>query len=249
MGMEPSDADWLGHLFGAHSRAIRAYAWRRVQPDLVDDIVAEVFGVAWRERRRVPDDRPLPWLYRTASHVISHHHRATVRRANRERRASEPPVVSDQSDAVADAVLVTRALADLDHADAEVLRLAYWEDLPPSDIAVVLGCTPGAARTRLHRARSRLRDILGEADELDQSGGQREPDDPREPGDLGRPGDVDDADSDVATSAMSNRNGIRHDRAAGVLGADGPIPPDAARKPARARLDQDEPQLAREDLS
>ncbi len=35
------------------------------------------------------------------------------------------------------------------------LRLAYWEDLPADDIAVVLGCSPGAARVRLHRARKR----------------------------------------------------------------------------------------------
>lgn len=163
MGMEPRDAAWLGHLFTAHSRAVRAYAWRRVQPDTVDDIVAEVFSIAWRDRARVPTDRALPWLYRTAAHVLSHHHRAACRRTLREQRTAVFAEVPDDADAVTDSVLVASALDQLDDADAEILRLAYWEDLPAPDIALVLGATPGAVRTRLTRARGRLRAILDAA--------------------------------------------------------------------------------------
>ena len=197
--MGPTDAHWLDHLFVAHARAIRAYAWRRVQPDLVDDIVAEVFGAAWRDRRRVPDDRPLPWLYRTAANIIFNHHRTTTRRTAREHRASDVPVILDQTDAVADAILVARALADLEHADAEVLRLAYWEDLLPADIAVVLGCSPGAARTRLHRARSRLRDILADADDPDPDAVASNPEHPR------RNPAVHDPDGSTLTDAAISR--------------------------------------------
>ncbi len=163
MGMEPRDAAWLGHLFTAHSRAVRAYAWRRVHPDDVDDIVADVFGTAWRERARVPTERALPWLYRTAAHVISHHHRAAARRTLREQRTAASADTPDDTDAVADSLLVAAALDQLVDADAEILRLAYWEDLAPSDIAMVLGINPGSARTRLTRARGRLRAILDTA--------------------------------------------------------------------------------------
>ena len=55
---------------------------------------------------------------------------------------------------------VTAALVDsvLDHLaelDAEVLRLAVWEELTPAEIATVLDLAPSAARTRLMRARRR----------------------------------------------------------------------------------------------
>ena len=53
------------------------------------------------------------------------------------------------------------ALASLSSGDQEVLRLVAWDGLTPAQVAVVLGCTPVAARTRLHRARSRLAARLG----------------------------------------------------------------------------------------
>jgi RNA polymerase sigma-70 factor (ECF subfamily) len=42
-----------------------------------------------------------------------------------------------------------------------VLRLVAWDGLTPAELAVVLGCAPGAARARLHRARTRLAARLG----------------------------------------------------------------------------------------
>ena len=46
--------------------------------------------------------------------------------------------------------------------DQEILKLvASWDGLSPSQAAVVLGCSPLAARTRLHRARNRLAKRLG----------------------------------------------------------------------------------------
>ena len=43
--------------------------------------------------------------------------------------------------------------------DAEVLRLTVWEELAPGEIATVLGISPGAARTRLMRARRRAQEV------------------------------------------------------------------------------------------
>jgi RNA polymerase sigma-70 factor (ECF subfamily) len=56
--------------------------------------------------------------------------------------------------------VVSAALDDLSESDAELLRLWAWEQLDPAEIAEVLGCSPGTARTRMHRARARLRDAL-----------------------------------------------------------------------------------------
>ena len=57
--------------------------------------------------------------------------------------------------------MLRAALASLSQGDQEVLRLVAWDGLAPADLAVVLGCSPVAARTRLHRARSRLAARLG----------------------------------------------------------------------------------------
>lgn len=169
--MKQDDSAWLTALFGSHSRAVRAFAFRRVAADVVDDVVAEVFLVAWRSRSRVPsDDRVVPWLYRTATNVIGHHYRGAARRRSYETRSyeartAEGDLAPDWAEAVADQITIVRAMSLLSDQDAEVLRLAYWEDLPAVDLGLVLGCTPGAARVRLHRARSHLQQVLADDEE------------------------------------------------------------------------------------
>lgn len=163
--MHADDSAWLAGLFEEHSRAMRAFAFRRVPPDAVDDVVAEVFSVAWRSRASMPrDGRTLAWLYRTATNLIGHYYRANGRRGHYESRSVQPVSAPDGSEAVADRVVIARALGLLAPGDAEVLRLAYWEDLALSDVAFVLGCTTGAARVRLHRARRHLQALLADTD-------------------------------------------------------------------------------------
>ncbi len=42
----------------------------------------------------------------------------------------------------------------------ELLRLCAWEGLDGAELAAVLGCTPAAARVRLHRAKRRAAPLL-----------------------------------------------------------------------------------------
>lgn len=147
-------------LVASHAGAVRAYAARRVPVGAVDDIVAEVFLAAWRKRDALPHPNARPWLFRAAALVIAEHHRTTGRRDRRDRLTALPDVTADAAGRVPDQVVVQQALAELSAADAEILRLAYWDDLPSRDIALVLGCTPGAVRVRLHRARGRLAEVL-----------------------------------------------------------------------------------------
>lgn len=57
--------------------------------------------------------------------------------------------------------MLRAALASLSECDQEVLRLVAWDGLTSAELAAALGCTPVAARTRLHRARGRLAARLG----------------------------------------------------------------------------------------
>ena len=168
VGAPVQDHDWLTDLFGRHSAAVLGYARRRLDSaEDAEDVVVEVFATAWRRRDVVPAD-PLPWLYATAANVIAHVIRTDGRRTRlgarlasvSALRTTDPDVATAVVDSVAAGGVVSAALDDLAESDAEILRLWAWEQLEPAEIALVVGCSPGTARTRLHRARGRLRQAL-----------------------------------------------------------------------------------------
>lgn len=162
---ETRDRAWLESLFASHHAQVLAYAMRRVGPDDVEDVLAEVFAAAWQHRDRVPDP-PLPWLYRTASNYVLHTWRRLGRQDRLAVRLQAQPAANapDPAEAVAgrldDAARVGAALSTLSVKDAEVLRLAEWEQLDADQLAYVLGCTRNAAKVRLHRARRRFAQAL-----------------------------------------------------------------------------------------
>ena len=142
-------------LFRAEYRAVADYIGRRAEPDVVDDLVNEVFLVAWRRLERVPAE-PRAWLLTVARNVIGTHIRGarrsralTVRLAITEVDWTQPPPKVDGGE-------VAAALAGLPEKDREALMLVSWDGLSPSEAAVVLGERPASFRVRLHRARRRL---------------------------------------------------------------------------------------------
>ena len=158
------DEQWFEALFTRFHGPVRAYASRRA-PDDADDIVADVFAVAWRKRDGVPDNA-LPWLYAVAAREMLHTFRAHDRRDRLSARLQVTaslvhPDPAEQIVGRLDAQApVSRALALLSESDAEVLRLWAWEHPEPAEIALVLGISSVASRVRLHRARRRLESIL-----------------------------------------------------------------------------------------
>jgi RNA polymerase sigma-70 factor (ECF subfamily) len=153
--------DRLEDLFEAHHRALLAYAARRC-PTLSDaeDVVAEVFLVAWRRLGDVPDgDAALPWLFGVARKTIGNQRRGLLRRgrlqARLEQTAERPatPAPSGTEPALA-------ALERLSEGDRELLRLVAWEGLSHAEIAAVLGISVNAVAIRLHRARARFEQAL-----------------------------------------------------------------------------------------
>lgn len=158
------DVQWFEDLFGRYHGAIHAYVCRRTYAD-ADDLVAEVFTIAWRKRDQVPA-HALPWLYGVAAREVLHTIRDHSRRGTMlARLASRSELVApDLTDQVDDRVAahgpVTTALGRMSPADAEVLQLWAWEQLEPAEIATVLNVSAVAARVRLHRARRRLEAAL-----------------------------------------------------------------------------------------
>jgi RNA polymerase sigma-70 factor (ECF subfamily) len=146
--------------FRDHYADILAFAIRR-QPDrqAAEDAASETFAVAWRRRDLIPE-RPLPWLYAIALRVLANQRRSGHRRRRlKERLAQEgavPADPGDPTDALARRSAFAAVFARLGRDDREVLRLVAWEGLEPREAAAVLGCSYGAFRVRLHRARRRL---------------------------------------------------------------------------------------------
>lgn len=145
--------DSFRDLFGRHYGAVYGYAARRLGRDDAADVAAEVFAVAWRRIRRVPDEpEALPWLYGVARRVVANHQRSNRRRERLEARAMSEPERRTEPDPTA----LEQVFAALRDDDREVLMLVAWEGLGPQGLADALGCSKNAAVVRLHRARARL---------------------------------------------------------------------------------------------
>jgi RNA polymerase sigma factor (sigma-70 family) len=130
-------------------------------PD-AEDLVAQTLEIAWRRIGDVPVAEPLPWLYAVAHNLWRNRTRRDRRRRELLARfRASPPAEACQDPAVLEPGVLRAALASLSDRDQEVLRLVAWDGLTPAEVAVVLGCTPVAARARLHRARGRLAARLG----------------------------------------------------------------------------------------
>lgn len=136
---------------------LQRYLRRRADPEVAQDLLADVLLVLWRRLDDVPPDAALPWCYAVARHCLANARRGQERQLRLVRRIAREPV--DGGPALADRGL-DEALADLRPADREVLRLWAWEGLEAKDLAVVLACTPNAAALRLSRARKALRERL-----------------------------------------------------------------------------------------
>ena len=159
-------------LFQSAYPSIVIYARRRVPAGEVDDVVAEVFTVAWRRLDDVPATNERAWLYGVARRVIANQRRSGARRLHLVERLAAQPSESSGEAADQDPAILA-ALARLRPADQEILRLAAWEQLSGAEIATALGCTPNAAALRLSRARARLRAELTEIEPTRTHKGRR----------------------------------------------------------------------------
>jgi RNA polymerase sigma-70 factor, ECF subfamily len=155
----------LEALFAQHGQAVRAYVLRRVERSTADDIVSDVFVVAFRRSEEIPDDA-LPWLLATARRVLANHRRSTGRR---EALTAELSVLhpSQWHDEIAGEPQLLSALARLSDRDREVLLLVAWEDLDPASAAAALGCSRATFAVRLHRARRRLAAAMAQTERED----------------------------------------------------------------------------------
>jgi RNA polymerase sigma-70 factor (ECF subfamily) len=175
-----SDADVIGTsqeeplafaaVFDRHYDIVYRYLARRVGPDAADDLASETFTTAFRLRGRYDLTRSdaRPWLFGIATNLVRHHRRTEGRRLRAYSRFdpgqlsdADADRVADRVDAVRAAPRIADALSRIPAADRDALLLLAWADLTYEEIALALEIPIGTVRSRIHRARGRLRELLG----------------------------------------------------------------------------------------
>lgn len=159
----------FGAIFDRHATVLHRYLVRRLGPDDADAMVSEVFRIAFEKRHTYDLDRPTarPWLYGIATNLLAKHRRREARRIHAVARLAAQrltPVdladaVSATVDASAQWLRVAGAVTSLPEPERDALMLHVWEALSYEDVADALGVPVGTVRSRLHRARRRLREL------------------------------------------------------------------------------------------
>lgn len=165
------DPQRFTQVFERHYDAVWRYVARRAGNAVADDLAGQVFVAALESVHRYDPayESARPWLLGIATTQLRAHRRAEARHLDTVARgAGQAEMVHDDHagrtaervDAAARSPDLAAALAGLRAEERDVLLLTAWEDLTPVEIARVLGIREGTARTRLHRARRRIAQLL-----------------------------------------------------------------------------------------
>ncbi|WP_144828937.1 RNA polymerase sigma factor [Microbacterium sp. BH-3-3-3] len=145
-------------LFDRHEQRLFRHAVRllSVRED-AKDAVAIAFLELWRKRRtvRLVDGSPLPWLLNTVTNTVRNlersgrRHRLALSRIDHDPRHAEI-AARDESG-------ILGVLATMPVRDQQVLVLSAMQGYTEAEIAAALGVAPGTVKSRLSRAKARLR--------------------------------------------------------------------------------------------
>jgi RNA polymerase sigma factor (sigma-70 family) len=172
-----AEPEVFGVLFDRHARTLYRYLVRRIGPDEADALLGETFRIAFEKRSNYDTDREnaRPWLYGIATNLVAKHRRSEARRIHASARlVAQRGPQEDLGDRVAASLdaedvwpRVADAVTQLPEAERDALLLFVWEKLGYDEIAAALAIPVGTVRSRLNRARMRIR-------ELDSSSGREE---------------------------------------------------------------------------
>ena len=122
------------------------------QQELAEEAFQEVWVRLWRSRERYDPERPLrPWLYTIAANIGRDHRPRAALPPELERHIASPSAQVLARDTL------SRLIDSLSGTERTIILLTA-EGFTPAEIAAVIGARPGAVRTRLSRARGRLRE-------------------------------------------------------------------------------------------
>ncbi|KOV51133.1 RNA polymerase sigma factor [Streptomyces sp. AS58] len=164
------DPSAFAELYDSYARTVYNHAFRLTADwSAAEDVMAETFMEAWRLRDRVDAEGGSlrPWVLGVATNIARAHYRSNRRyRSAAIAAAQAETALPDHADEVAGRIddrrriaAALRALALLRRPEREVLTLCLWEGLEYTAAAEALGIAVGTVRSRLSRARTKLRKL------------------------------------------------------------------------------------------
>jgi RNA polymerase sigma factor (sigma-70 family) len=162
------DGEAFRVLYARHRDRVFRHAYRLCgDRHDAEDIMATAFLELWRRRAkvRIVEGSILPWLLVTTTNAARNSGRAAFRYRrflDSLPRAAETDQTSEDFYRYQDVLDqdVARALGTLNAEDAHLVSLVVFEEYTIAAAAAVLNITPGAAKTRMHRARRRMKNAL-----------------------------------------------------------------------------------------
>jgi RNA polymerase sigma-70 factor, ECF subfamily len=149
-------------LYHRFKRRVFSMVARIAGPQDAEEVSQEVFMRIYRGLLKFRGESALDtWVYRlTVNAAVSHVSRRPARAEGEEALAHVPSQEGPARDPRLAARLET-ALVDLPAGYRAVLVLHDIEGLSHEEIAEILGCRVGTSKSQLHKARSRMRELLG----------------------------------------------------------------------------------------
>lgn len=141
--------------------AFRYAFWLCKDRDTAEDIVQESFTRAWKSLDQLTDDNAAKsWLFT----ILRRENARRFEQYQPKMEALESNEITSQGnyDTSIEAFVLRQALAQLNKEYREPLVLQVIGGYSMEEIAQQLGLSKGAVMTRVHRARQKLRDALGE---------------------------------------------------------------------------------------
>jgi RNA polymerase sigma-70 factor (ECF subfamily) len=168
-------------LYRRHYDGVFRYCVHRLfERHTAEDVTSEVFLKAAKQihRFRGREERQFrSWLFRVATNEINSHVRKTARRQKLLRRFHQGPeqIVTVCEDSNAEHLArLKEAVFRLKPRYQTIITLRFFENLRLTEIAEVLGCSPGTARSQLARAIAQLRKRLKAASVRRAAGGEHD---------------------------------------------------------------------------
>lgn len=154
----------FGEIFERHGAAVLAYSRKRIG-QAGEEIAARTFLTAFERRARFDTSyrSARPWLIGIATNLIRHHLREEQDHLGALRRlAEERPVQPDDPTRRIDAErlrpMLLGALSELSVNDRETFLMVAVGELTYEETATVLEVPIGTVRSRIHRARTKVRE-------------------------------------------------------------------------------------------
>ena len=168
IGRSLGESEAFGLIYDRHAATLLRFLGRRVGARIAEGLVGELFRIAFERRKTFDASRTsaLPWLYGIGSNLLLKHRRGEARRLRASARMAASREATDRraSAAALDARVLFPRVADaiekLPDDEREALLLFAWEELSYQSVAEALDLPIGTVRSRLHRARARLRELL-----------------------------------------------------------------------------------------